>query len=331
MSQKRIYTKQEIDTMIQMYLDGETYAKIALQIHSKQDKVSKYLKTIGYGKRPKNTLKYHDFLNASRKNKLNEHFFDTIDTENKAYWLGFLYADGYVCKKHDKNGNAKGGSIELALKFEDTYHIQNFLYDIESSAPIARRKIVLDGKEYLASRVSISSIIMVNDLIRHGCVQNKSLTLLPPTTVPDDLIHHFIRGYFDGDGCVGFYPDRYAYTYNILGTEEFLKFISEKSSLPSYSIRGFDNKRCFSLYIYSKNGVAKFHNYIYKDKSIYLDRKYQKSLSMMRYCELDTSRNNTQKMADLLDSNLSFNDSLLNDFESYIISSETAAMADLLD
>ena len=104
MSKKRTYTKEETDLMIKMYKDGETYKKIADIIHTKQSKVSSYLKSMGYGKRPKNTLKYHDFLSASRKNKVDENFFDTINTELKAYWLGFLYADGYVHKKYDKNG-----------------------------------------------------------------------------------------------------------------------------------------------------------------------------------------------------------------------------------
>ena len=41
-----------------------------------------------------------------------------------------------------------------------------------------------------------------HDLEKHGCVENKSLILQFPTTVPEELMHHFIRGYFDGDGCI---------------------------------------------------------------------------------------------------------------------------------
>lgn len=318
MSQKRTYTKEETDLMIKMYKDGETYKKIADIIHTKQSKVSSYLKSMGYGKRPKNTLKYHDFLSASRKNKVDENFFDTINTELKAYWLGFLYADGYVHKKYDKNGKEKGGSIELTLKSDDKYHIQNFLDDINSSATIADKTITLEDKKYNANRTCVSSIKMVNDLIKHGCFEKKSLILQPPTTVPEELINHFIRGYFDGDGCVCFYPENYNYTYSILGTKDFLEFIVDKANLTSYKIISFENKKCFELRTYSKKCAEIFHNYLYENKSIYLERKYQKSLAMMKWCGLNDGRTYTQKMADLLDCKLFFDDKNISDFDCYL-------------
>ena len=123
---KRIYTQEEINLMIKLYNDGETYDYIGKEVHTKGSNVSKYLKSLGYGKRPKNLLKNHDFLSLSRKNTVDEDFFENINTEEKAYWLGFLYADGYVCKKHDKYGHEKGGCIELTLQLKDKYHIQIF-------------------------------------------------------------------------------------------------------------------------------------------------------------------------------------------------------------
>lgn len=332
MGKKRIFTEEEIDLMIQMYNDGETYKEIGKYLHTKDTTVSSILSSLGYKKRKKNTLKNCDFLSASRKNKLNENFFKEIDTEEKAYWLGFLYADGCVCKRSNKNGNEKGGFLELTLQSRDKYHIQNFLSALESDAPISDKKIKLGEKEYFANRVCISSIKMVNDLIYHGCVENKSLILQPPTTVDNSLISHFIRGYFDGDGCVAFYPNYSSYKYSIIGTESMLKFIVDSSQVQSYSIRSFDNKKCYELIILSKESVKIFHNYIYSRKSIYLERKYQKSLSMMKWCSLKDCRNDTQKLADLMDSKLLLNDEILNDFNyyKYMIRSETAAMADLL-
>lgn len=333
MSKKRIYTAEETVLMIKMYNDGEPYSVIAKTFSTKGDKVSKHLKNLGYGIRPHNKLKNHEYLYASRKNKLNEKFFKVIDTEHKAYWLGFLYADGYVCKKHDKKGHEKGGSVELCLQAKDKYHIQNFLLDIESNAPIADRKINLEGKQYYANRVCISSVKVVDDLIYHGCFENKSLILQPPTTVPKNLIHHFIRGYFDGDGCVCFYPHRYTYGYSILGTKDFLEYIAQESGIPSYKIISFKHKNCYELKTFSKKSAEIFHNYIYKDKSIYLERKYQKSLSMMKWCFMEDSRNETQKLADLLDCKLLFDDEKMKDLDFFCITerSKTAALADLLD
>lgn len=334
MSKKRIYSKDETELMLEMYKDGETYSDIGKALHTKAQKVSTYLKELGYGVRPHNQLKNHEYLSASRKNSLNENFFKTIDTESKAYWLGFLYADGCICKKYDKSGHEKGGSVELTLKSDDKYHIQNFLSDIQSTAPIADRKIKLNGKEYFANRACITSIKMVNDLISHGCVENKSLILEPPTSVPYGLISHFIRGYFDGDGCVCFYPENYSYTYSILGTKAFLEFVATKAQLPSFNIISFEHKKCYELRTHSKKSAELFHNYIYKDKTIYLERKYQKSLAMMKWCFMEDNRTETQKIADLLDDMLFFDDSNIENFicDSYKTErSETAAMADLLD
>ena len=334
MSQKRIFTEEEKTQILKMYNMGETYKNIAMAFHTKDTRISAYLKSIGCEKRAKNTLKNHVYLSKSRKYKVNEDYFEIIDSENKAYWLGFLYADGCVRKRYGKNGKSKGGSVELSLKASDRYHISNFLYDIGSNAPIIDKNVNLNGKEYKAVRVNISSIKMVNDLIDHGCIEKKSLKLAKPVGVPCDLVSHFIRGYFDGDGCVAFYPKKHHYTYSILGTEDFLNFVIQVSNIDSFSIIKFSHKKCCELKIYSKRCVEIFHNYIYAGKSIYLERKYQKSLSMMKFCNLHDSRNNTQKMADLLNTRLYIDDCLIDDFYFNTLlteRSETAAMAGLLD
>lgn len=333
MSKKRVYSENEVQLMIAMYKDGETYTAISKILHTKSSTVSSYLKSLGYGRRPLNTLKHHEYLSASRKNMLNESYFETIDTESKAYWLGFLFADGCVRKIHDKNGRSKGGSVELTLKAADKYHIQNFLDDISSNAPISDKEVTLNGNKYLAVRTVVSSIKMVTDLIKQGCVENKSLVLVPPSNIPDELVHHFVRGYFDGDGCVAFYPQRYGYRYSVLGTKEILQYIIEQADIKDFSaIRDFEHKKCFELIIQSKAGVEKFHNYIYSDKTIYLERKYQKSLGMMKFTKQEDGRNDTQKLADLLGDDLILDDCLMENFECcFYKRSETAAMADLLD
>lgn len=320
MAKKRIFTEEEKELMIKMYNDGETYDVIGSTLHTKGGTISNILKSLGYYKRPKNTLKNHDFLSSTRKNQVNEDYFKDIDSENKAYWLGFLFADGYVRKNHDKTGNEKGGYLELSLKIDDKYHVQNFLDDVGSTAPINERIIHLNGKEYKAVRAFVSSIKFVNHLISHGCVEKKSLILTKPTGVPNELISHFVRGYFDGDGCVEFYPERYCYRFSILGTKEVLEFIAESSNIKSFQIRRDKDKKCYELITNSKKDAEIFHNYIYEDKTIYLERKYQKSLSMMKYCQMEDARNDTQKISDLLDCSLVFNDCLLNDFKSCIFS-----------
>jgi hypothetical protein len=217
--------------------------------------------------------------------------------------LQFNYALNSVYKRYDKDGRPKGGSLELSLKEEDTYHLYNFLYDLKSNYKVVKRKIKLNEKEFMSARTTISSIDMVNDLIKQGCVPNKSLILEPPK-IDDCFISHFIRGYFDGDGCVGFYCDTYnSFSYEILGTYKILKFIKDYSGISkNISIRKLKNKNIFSLRISGRNSIEIFHNYIYKNKTVFLQRKYDKSLKMLKYLGLDiTERSETASMADLLD------------------------------
>lgn len=128
---------------------------------------------------------------------LNHDIFENIDTEQKAYWLGMLYADGYI--KTRKNINSI--QICLGLKILDSYHVEKFSKFVESSLPLKTRSTKLGTDQAM---VAVSSVKMGKDLIRHGCVPRKSLILKPPTktTLPDNLNRHFIRGFFDGDGCI---------------------------------------------------------------------------------------------------------------------------------
>ena len=143
----------------------------------------------------------------SAKNVLR--IFETIDTEEKAYWLGFLYADGSVSSKEHK--------IELGLAEQDLKQIEKFRDFIGIMNKISYRSTT---KSY---RYSFRSESCKEDLIKQGCVPKKSLILNFPTEnqVPKNLIRHFIRGYFDGDGW--FTNTDSCFQIGIIGTEDFIK------------------------------------------------------------------------------------------------------------
>lgn len=157
----------------------------------------------------------------------NSDFFQDIDTEEKAYWLGFLYADGCINRMY-RNEKLKAMDLELGLCREDETHIEKFLNSLESNVEIKHKTIKLNGRIYEASRVQICSTKMCRDLIDKGCTPTKSLTLEFPNTetVPQDLIRHFVRGYFDGDGCVSI-NDKNIIIANFVGTSDMLHGISD--------------------------------------------------------------------------------------------------------
>lgn len=123
--------------------------------------------------------------------KVNHDYFESIDSERKAYWLGFLMADGCIFHAKQFGGSSR---VQVKLADRDKHHIAKFLNDIDSV-----NKIWPIPSE-AASQAHVCSRKMCADLTAHGCTPRKSLTLKWPTGVPNELIRHLIRGYFDGDG-----------------------------------------------------------------------------------------------------------------------------------
>lgn len=203
------------------------------------------------------------------KNVLN--IFEKIDTEEKAYWLGFLYADGSVGSKENK--------IELGLAEKDLKQIEKFKKFLNIDNKISYREA---SKSY---RISFRSDKCKQDLINLGCVPKKSLVLTFPTEkqVPNVLLRHFIRGYFDGDGW--FTNTEKCFQIGIIGTEDFVKgFLFHTKDIINCDNTIFEVHRRDGAkrYVFgSYKDVLNFLNWIYKDANIYLDRKYDQYLSFL--------------------------------------------------
>lgn len=210
-----------------------------------------------------------------RKYSLNENIFKTIDSEEKAYWLGFLYADGYVSEK----------GIELTLKKSDECHIKKFQQFLETNIPIKDKVCELNGKYFMSVRLSVSCKSLADDLTKLGCFQAKSLTLKFPTEeqVPKELIHHFMRGYFDGDGTI--YTAKPAIGngsklqrgVEILGTKEFLdNYMKSLYDIGVTKTKYRTHGQAFGSRHGGNNQVQLIYDFLYKNATIYLDRKYTK-------------------------------------------------------
>jgi intein/homing endonuclease len=136
--------------------------------------------------------------------KHDREYFKVIDTPEKAYWLGFIFADGSLYKR-DNNRGWKGYNFELSLKNADREHLVKLAKAIDCNVPIKTRSSTL--KKYgtfYSSRLMFFCDEFARNLINCGCTVNKSLTLEFPSEriLPKLLYSHFIRGYFDGDGCI---------------------------------------------------------------------------------------------------------------------------------
>ena len=215
-----------------------------------------------------------DIVNKQNELKFDNTVFDSIDNEEKAYWLGFIFADGYI--------SSTNNTFEISLKGSDKEHLDKFnkFMKHKDRNHVKLGKTKCGEAIYERCRWFVTDKHLWNTLNSYGCTPNKSTTLqFPLITIfkYDHLIRHFIRGYFDGDGCFSrhLYKTIVSPHIELLGTPEFLNMIEKYSNI--FGKRGKDKRWKnnteyvdFSL----KKGVA-FINYIYKDSKIYLDRKYK--------------------------------------------------------
>jgi hypothetical protein len=216
--------------------------------------------------------KGYNITNRRASKSFNVEYFDSIDTEEKAYWLGFLFADGAITQYN------KSYDIELSLKIEDTSHVRKFADAVG--------KQYIGGRDY-RSRCILGSKHMFNTLNSYGCTTRKSLTLkFPDTNIfkSTDLIRHFIRGYVDGDGCLSYKDKEHnSATISILGTEDFLNGI-QKQYGSFHKLRLNDPKQpCTQILAYSDKSAYAFAKYLYEGATVYLERKYNRYKD---YCRL---------------------------------------------
>lgn len=225
---------------------------------------------------------------SKRRYELNTKYFDSINTPNKAYILGFLYADGSNCKSK--------GTITMSLQEEDKDILERIRLEVGSACPLE----YLDysekhdfGYNYKNQyRLKFHSSHMCNSLEEMGMVPNKSLVLDFPD-IAEDLYSHFIRGYFDGDGSVGLYPNSSnpQLKHGILtitSTESFCSRVKKILETQAGVIGGgIYDAACHNgvTRIYSIDGknVLKILEWLYKDADLYLQRKYDRYIQIRKY------------------------------------------------
>ena len=263
-------TKFDHEKIVKLYLEHKNTVKVSKEIGCSVSLVCKVLEK-------KNIPLFH----KASKFEYNRRYFEIIDTEEKAYWLGFLYADGYVMHSNGKY------RLKVSLAYKDVFHLEKLKNSLESNVPIVKYQIKKGkcaGNWYC--RLTHDSRELALDLKSKGCYQRKSLTLTFPSEeiVPEHLVRHFIRGYFDGDGSVFMSNEkhwRYGHIFPVIhfrfcGTFEFLSKIQSILGMNGRLThsRASENN-VYELAFKRRKRARVFMHYLYDDATIYLDRKYQ--------------------------------------------------------
>ena len=210
------------------------------------------------------------------KYKINETYFEKIDTEDKSYFLGLIFADGYL--------NEKRKYVSISLQDIDVDILQKLKLSIETNKPLQyiKRKEENTRNQY---RLEITRKKITEDLLKLGVSQKKSLTASPSKlhNLPENIKKSFLRGYFDGDGSLTFYKVKNTLnsTVNICCTKEFYTYFSEfiqkiiKVNC-TLSKRFKDDTNIYDLRICGNRNVKKFLEFLYENSTIFLDRKWLK-------------------------------------------------------
>lgn len=191
MKRRKKITEEEILWAIKKYKEGKSINWIGNQLGFKNSHGGLLVKKI----------KEKVCIKSPNRYNLQADYFNSINTSEKAYWLGFIMADGYVCIEHKKKNVRR--RLGLCLNQSDKTHLEKFCKALNSNHVIKFRKDHKNNKVYLLAYVEIYNKQICLDLIKHGCVPNKSKTLMFPS-ISNELFFDFIRGYFDGDGHISF-------------------------------------------------------------------------------------------------------------------------------
>lgn len=210
-------------------------------------------------------LKFGGKMKKVKRYNFNEDYFQKIDTEDKAYFLGFIVADGCVSEKSN--------SVQIIQK--ETYILEEFKKYIEFNGPVYK------DEHRGISCITVNSTKTKKDLENLGIKPNKTMIVKYPN-ISEHLQNHFIRGVFDGDGCISLRTDKRDNSQrgqvNICsGSYDFIKEYYNR--LVKYCDLSGKNKIRTpkgSYYVVDWGGlsdVEKIHDFLYKDANIFLRRK----------------------------------------------------------
>lgn len=208
-----------------------------------------------------------------RIHSCNHAFFDAIDSEEKAYWLGFMAADGNVVTGRP--------IIKLALASADRDHLLKFRDAMESTHAITD---YTTKAGHHGAKLSIASPQLTEGLAKHGISPNKTFTVEWPNNIAPQLLPHYLRGYFDGDGS--FKVQRSptgapVLGWSIVGNEVFCLgaqgYMMDAIAVNRTKLYVPRNSPNIRRLAYAGNlQVARIAHWMYADATIYLPRKYDK-------------------------------------------------------
>lgn len=212
---------------------------------------------------------------GSRKIKRDKKYIEdafVVKNENSAYWIGFIAADGSLSDERH--------SIEIGLQIRDIDHLKKF-----SKFTTYKSNLKISIRENTNScRITAINSKIYDSVKKYNLMPNKSFKIRFNDIINNfdgeqEMIRHFIRGYFDGDGSIYYKENLTCLKVSFCGNNDFLSQLKEylesllNICMTIYSKNGTDIK---SLVVNHKKDAIKLLDYMYYSSKVYLDRKYNK-------------------------------------------------------
>lgn len=277
-SKKRIWTQEQILDIIDLYANkGMTMNFIKDKYSTKAGVISKILRD--------NNIEIKR-TGCTKNRLLKEDYFDVIDSEAKAYLLGFITADGSV---HYRKRNSNKGVLRLGVQIRDIEIINLLKHELNSGS-----KIIYDKREKKETvLLSVSSDKIVKSLAKYGVVPNKTYSLdsLYKDFNNEDLFRHYLRGLIDGDGCITSTKNEqhwllYFCSYSKMMALDFKDTINKMVGLSIHN-NVYDCKTSYRAAWNKKEDVCKICKFLYTNCNYYLTRKYQKANMVFENKEIE--------------------------------------------
>jgi hypothetical protein len=249
-----LFSEEKLPGLLELYTDQVSVANLAIKFQMGKKRVNAFIDAAGIRR---------DNSNHGRKQFFNEHIFDVIDTQEKAYWLGYLFADG--------KSSTITTSVILLLALKQEAQMVKFAQFIGADpAEVIHR----DNDRYI--RLRVSSKHMTDTLAKLGLKDGKRKTLQWPP-IQDDMEMHFLRGYMDGKGSLKVNDKTGDWSMTTSGTSHLCEGI--QSALLKRGLIRILGKGKGSASGFSFTGNAKIQevlDLLYADSSIHSEERYQK-------------------------------------------------------
>ncbi|MEC2303389.1 LAGLIDADG family homing endonuclease, partial [Bacillus cereus] len=232
--------------IIHMYAEGESTSEIAMLANVSARYIRMVLSDSNVPRRAIGSWK--------RKYDITENYFKTW-SNNMAYILGFIAADGAIPKENQC----------VSISQKESYILEDIKKELKTNQPLYQ------NKKTGVYMLNINSKTIKDDLMNiHGIRPCKSFNIEFPF-VPEEYLHHFVRGYFDGDGHVN--SHKYFVSF-VGGSYNFMNSFKDILENNKFQLSFVDKEKQYRIYLSGKNNVNKFSQWIYKNKGLHLKRKY---------------------------------------------------------